>query len=356
MKSPPERKEFSPRSILLVKPSSLGDIVNTLPALAALRRGWPAASIDWLVKPEWTELLHNHPMLHDVVTLPGNWKQWMRFIGELRRRHYDMVIDFQGLLRSGLLGLVTQAAVRVGFADGREGSPWCYTHSFASTEGVFHAVERYLDLIRHVGVATDGRTMFPLPRWRHAESWVDALWQSEKIGPEEVVCVVHPAARWATKRWPAERYAQLADWMLSQKGCRVMLIGGSGQIKQLHEVKRQMRRLPIDLAGRTNLQQLTALLRKAMVVVTNDSGPMHLSAAVGTPVVAVFGRTDPRQIGPYGLGHVVLQGGIDCSGCGRHFCKRRLACLKAISVDQVCRAVETQVRRRENCVPLEAGF
>jgi len=348
-----QREKLPPRRLLLVKPSSLGDVVNTLPALVALHRSWPTTLVDWLVKSEWAELLRDHPMLHEVVLLPKSWQQWPRFIGELNRRPYDMVIDFQGLLRSGLLSLMTRAGVRVGFADGREGSPWCYTHRVAACERGVHAVERYLRLIEASGVAIDGPRAFLLPRWRAAEAWVENFWRSEKIAPHETICVIHPAARWKNKRWPAERYAQLADWMLDRQVCRVVLIGGATQVKQIDEVKRQMRRAPIDLSGGTNLQQLTALLRRATLLVTNDSGPMHLSAAVNTPVVAVFGPTNPRETGPYGSGHIVIEAEIDCSGCTRRSCRKGLACLKAVSVEEVSDAVESQLRRKESRPPFD---
>lgn len=349
-----QKQKLPPRRVLLVKPSSLGDIVNTLPALAALHRRWPETLIDWLVKPEWAELLRDHSMLHEIVVLPRSWELWPGFIGQLARRPYDVVIDFQGLLRSGLLSLMTRARVRVGFADGREGSSWCYTHRFTASEEIIHAVDRYLCLIGAFGIPTGGSREFHLPHWRDAEAWVERLWQSEKIAPHETLCVLHPAARWKNKRWPAERYAQLADWMLGRKDCRVLLVGGATQVKLIDEVKRQMRRPAIDLSGRTNLQQLTALLRRATLLVTNDSGPMHLSAAVNTPVVAVFGPTNPRETGPYGPGHIVVQAEVDCSGCGRRSCRKGQACLKAVSIEEVSDAVAAQLGKKESPLRLRS--
>ncbi|MFQ5932969.1 MAG: lipopolysaccharide heptosyltransferase II [Nitrospiraceae bacterium] len=332
-----------PRRLLLVKPSSMGDIVHTLPVLAALHSGWPGTKIDWVVKPEWMTLLENHPMLHDVVSFPKNWRQWGRTIGELRRRRYDMVIDLQGLLRSGLLSVMTGAPVRVGFANAREGSPWCYTHRITVPYRVIHSVERYLHLVWHVGVPKDIPRTFPLPKWRETEAWVGGLWQQEGIAPEEAVCLIHPAARGANRRWPAERYAELADRLAAKKGCRVVLVGAQTQLDQLNAVRRLMRRRAINLAGQTTLPQLVALLRKATLLITNVSGPMHLSAAVGTPVVGILGPTDPEKMGPYGSGHIVLKKDVDCSSCGRQRCVNGLACLKSISVDEVYRAVEAVV-------------
>ena len=332
MKTPPER-------LLLVKPSSLGDIIHALPVLDALHRRWPKSAIDWIVKPEWAPLLDGHPMLRDVLRFPTGWRGWRTTVAQLRRRRYEMVIDLQGLLRSGLLSWLSGAPSRVGFANGREGSPWCYTRRIMPPPDPVHAVERYRDLVRQLGVEVEGSVRFPLPAWPAAEVWADRLWAAEGIGADESICVIHPAARWVTKRWPAERFASVADRVAAESGWRLMLVAAAPQKAQTAEVSRQMRRRPIDLVGRTTLPQLAVLLRRAAVLVTNDSGPMHLAAAVGTSVVAIFGPTDPRKIGPYGKGHTVLYKPVDCSPCRRQRCVQGLACLNAIEVDEVVAAI-----------------
>jgi lipopolysaccharide heptosyltransferase I len=328
-----------PSTLLLVKPSSLGDIIHTLPVLDALHRSWPATAIDWIVKPEWAPLLEGHPMLRDVLRVPLRVGAWPSLAAELRRRRYEMVIDLQGLLRSGLLSWLTRAPVRVGFANGREGSPWFYNRRITPPPEPVHAVERYRDLVRQLGVETAGAVRFPLPAWPTARTWAERFWADERIGPEQPVCVLHPAARWVTKRWPAERFASVAQRLMAQ-GWRVILVAAVAQQALAAAVGRLAQGRVIDLAGRTTLPQLAALLGRASVLVTNDSGPMHLAAAVGTPVVAMFGPTDPRKIGPYGSGHAVLFKGIDCSPCHRQRCVQDGACLNAISVDAVVEAVD----------------
>ncbi len=333
----------APHSLLLVKPSSLGDIVHTLPALDALHRSWPETAIDWIVKPEWMPLLEGHPLLRDVLPFPHSWNSWRTAVRELRRRRYGMVIDLQGLLRSGVFSLLSGSPVRVGFANGREGSPWCYTHRIMPPDGPdhapMHAIDRYLHLVGQLGVSTDRPRAFPLPSWPEAEAWADQLWRQERIDRQEPVCVIHPAARWSTKRWPAERYATLADRLAAEHGWRIVMVAAPAQRDQAAGVSRAMRERSIDLVGRTTLPQLAAVLRRATVMVTNDSGPMHLAAAVGTPVVALFGPTDPRAVGPYGTGHTVVRKAIDCSSCSRQHCVKALACLNAISIDEVMMVV-----------------
>jgi lipopolysaccharide heptosyltransferase I len=335
----------APRRLLLVKPSSFGDIVNALPALSALRRGWPETAIDWIVKPEWAPLLRNHPMLHEVLPFPGNLREWKRSIGELRRRAYDMIIDLQGLFRTGFLGVVSGSRARAGFAEGREGSRWLYTHPVPTSGASVHVVERNLEVIRALGISTDGVRDFPLAQDAEAEAWVERLWAQEQIKTGEIVCFVHPGTRRETKLWPAERFAALLDRLTATPGYRVVLIGGENERNQFDNGGSETGARPIDLMGRTTLPQLVALTRRAAGLVTNDSGPMHLAAALGIPVVALFGPTDPRRVGPYGSGHVVLRKDVDCSRCSRHRCVKNSQCMKAIQVDEVYAAVTGRLKR-----------
>jgi heptosyltransferase-1 len=350
---------IAPERLLLVKPSSFGDIIHTLPVLDAIHHSWPRTAVDWIVKPEWMVLLEGHPMLREVLPFPMSWRAWRQTIPLIRQRRYDMVLDLQGLLRSGLLSRFTGAPMRIGFATGREGSPWCYTRQVVLPDGSptgpvdshctsmhapMHAIDRYLYLAREAGVSVQPPVRFPLPSWPDAERWVDRCWDEMGVQSKEMVCVIHPAARWATKRWPAERFALLADRLVAEQGWRVIVIAGAKEREQGSEVTALIQQPHLDLSGQTSLPQLSALLRRAALVVTNDSGPMHLAVAVGTPVVALFGPTDPRTVGPYGSGHVVLQKGIDCSSCSRQRCVNALACLTAISVDEVTTAVENARR------------
>jgi len=329
-----------PRSVLVIKPSSFGDIVQALPVLAALRRAWPGARIDWMVKPEWAGLLEDHPLIDQLVLLPRALAAWPRLLTRLRAAGYDLVIDLQGLLRSGLLSRITGAPVRVGFADGREGSPWCYNQRVQIQNRAAHAVERYLELVRSLGVAVGDAVTFPLPWWKEEQRWVKRLLAEAMAGEAKTVCVIHAAARWKTKRWPAERYAEVADWLIARKRCLVVLVGGIDQADQVSRMVDRMRERPLNLVGQTTLGQLGVLLQQANLVVTNDSGPMHVAAAVATPVVAIFGPTDPRKVGPFGSGHVVLKRTVDCSRCRRNRCVQDLSCLKAITTEDVEGAVE----------------
>jgi lipopolysaccharide heptosyltransferase I len=327
-----------PRRLLIIKPSSFGDIIHTLPALASLSQHWPQTLIDWLVKDEWAGLLCNQQVLNEVLSFPENLAAWLSLRKTLQERRYDMVIDFQGLLRSGAASFLAKAPARIGFAAGREGSRWCYTVCIKSSAGAIHAVDRNLDMLKQIGVPMSGPVTFPLRLPAETESWAEALWTREQIEGGENTVVVHPAARWETKRWMAERYAQVADRLSSRMGARIILVAGGEQISQVDEVLRHLRGPAINLAGKSTLLELAALLKKSTLVISNDSGPMHLAAAVGTPVVALFGPTDPRRVGPYGAAHVVLKKQFQCAGCTRRGCAHEQQCLKLITVDDVVAA------------------
>ena len=334
-----------PSRILLIKPSSFGDIIHGLPVLAACKGHWPDAQIDWAVKREWAGLLTGHRMLRRVVIFPGTVREGLRAWPVLRRDEYDMVIDLQGLFRSGLYAALTGCPVRVGFQDSREGGSWFYSRKVKVSNDAVHAVDRCLDLVRRIGVTTAPTPAFPVPDGKKEQEWVDGLWRRNQIRDSEAVCIIHPSARWPTKRWPAQRFAQLADGLIAQERIRIIIVGSGAEASQIEQMSRQMSQPAINLAGQTDLLQLAALLRRSNLLASNDSGPIHLAAAVGTPVVAIFGPTDPSRVGPYGEGHVVLRKETDCSLCSRRSCIRDALCMKAIGVSEVFEAVRAVASR-----------
>ena len=340
-----------PHRLLIVKPSSFGDIIHALPVLAALGRHWPQTEIDWLVKREWAELLTDQVALKNVYLFPTDFGSWRRLQRIFSERRYDVVIDLQGLLRSGIAALLAQAAIRVGFDDAREGSRWCYTKRVRCSAGAIHAVDRGLDLLKQIGILVNEPATFPLPAPAEAERWANALWHREQIDHSDAAVVVHPAARWETKRWPAERFAHVADELSTRFGARIILVAGKEQRLHVDEVLRHLRCAAIDLAGKTTLLELAALFRKTTLVITNDSGPMHLAAAVDTPVVALFGPTDPRRVGPYGKAHVALKKQLSCAGCSRRRCAQEQNCLKSITVDDVLAAAAPFLTQRSAANP-----
>ncbi|HKY86226.1 MAG TPA: lipopolysaccharide heptosyltransferase II [Pseudorhodoplanes sp.] len=338
---------MQPRRLLIIKPSSFGDIIHSLPALALLRDHWPDTRIDWLVKEQWAELLIHQPALNEVLLFPAKFSAWRRLRRSLRERRYDMVIDLQGLLRSGVAALLSGAPVRVGFADAREGSVRCYTEKISICREAVHAVDRNIDLLRQIGIPAAGSATFPLAVPSSAERWAEDLWNKERLGEGQSVVVLHPAARGETKRWPAGRFAEVAEQLAAKMGARIILVAAREQIGHVTEVTARLRTRAINLAGATSLLELAALIKRASLVISNDSGPMHLAAALATPVVGLFGPTDPQRVGPYGRHTIALKKQFDCAGCSRRACVRDAECLKMISAEDVLAAASQLMPKRQ---------
>ena len=309
------------RRILIIKPSSLGDVVHALPTLAALRQTFPHAHIAWLVKRQWAGLLERVEGLDAVWPVESGVTGWLSAIRRLRAAGFDLAVDLQGLLRSGAMARLAGCPTRIGFANAREGSPFFYTHRVSVPTAEMHAVDRYLLVAAACGASVQRAPEFrlrPLPADRQE---VAVLLGRHGLPAREPWIGVSVAARWPTKRWPPEFFATTMDH-LQEKGLgRVVLIGGPDDRAAAQAVKGLMRTVPMDLTGATAPGLLPALLESAALLLTNDSGPMHVAAAMGTPVVALFGPTSPTRTGPYANGHRVLRSGVPCSPCFSRTCR-----------------------------------
>lgn len=339
--------DINPHNILIIKLSSLGDVVHALPALRALRLKFPSARISWMVNRGLEGILEGNPDLDEIILFDRKrWGRWhdRRALGELktfvtalRARQFDLVIDLQGLLRSGLLAVLSNAPVRVGFSNGRELSPLSYTHKIAVPDDDIHAVDRYLLATSFLG-AEVGEAVFPI-----AVSDADEAWAKQQVGhipPDQPLVLVNPSARWITKQWPLERFADVCR-RLAGESVSVALIGGAEDVERCRRLQELVGMSLPDLSGKTTLKQLAALMRHASLLLTNDSGPMHMAVAMGLPVVAIFGPTNPSRTGPYpasaGLDRV-LRKDISCAPCYRKKC-RTLICMDSLSADEVVGAV-----------------
>jgi len=344
-------------NILIVKLSAIGDVIHTLPSLAALRRCYPQAHISWAVEEAAADLLADHPMLDRVLV--SRRKRWIRdlrrgagraavlreireFYRMLRDRPYDLVIDFHGLFKSAVLVWLSGGKRRLGFDSLQEGSGLVLNERIPEDMGK-HAVERYLDLPRHLGCET-GEPEFPIALQEPHFERVAALLASFAVDTSRGFVAVSPVAYWETKLWDEAKFAAVCDRIVRELGLPVVFTGESPE-GPIERIRALMQAPSASAAGRTSLRDLAALYRRASVLLTTDSGPMHLAAAVGTPVVALFGPTSPERTGPYGEGHVVIRRGMDCSPCFRKACET-LQCMKSITVDEVFEAVNEKTLSR----------
>jgi lipopolysaccharide heptosyltransferase I len=331
-----------PRRILIIKPSAIGDVVHALPILNLLRRRWPDSKISWLVTPGCAGLLQGHPQLDEVIAFDrklfgSTWKSFgaarklTAFSLSLRGRKFDLVVDLQGLFRSGLLAIQTGAPCRVGSTTAREFGWMFSTHLAPSRWENHHAVERYLDVAEFLGL---GRSPveFIFPTDDTDRNFVRNL-----LPDEEPFAVLLPATHWQTKRWPIEHFAALVEPLRKRFGLKTVVTGGPADVSLASAIPGAL-----NLAGKTNLRQLVALLERASLVIANDTGGMHIAAALNRPLVTMFGPTSPTQTGPYNRLDTVVQLDIPCSPCFSRTCSHQ-SCMRQLMVEPVLQLAATQL-------------
>jgi heptosyltransferase I len=297
-----------PKNILIIKPSALGDIVLALPAIAALKRSFPRARISWLVRSEYAELLRGHPDLDEIILfdrrlLGKSWYNAKAFValmglfGQLRERRFDLVFDFQGLFRTGFFAWVTGSKKRFGIEQAREFGHVFYTDKISQDYSCVHLVDYYLRIVAAAGA---GRTdvQFTLPKKPDAAEAAKKLLAGEGVRPGNYAVLVPGAAR-ENKRWPIERFAKLAEKIVSQFGGSMAATGSAAERGYIETLQNIAGVSIVNLAGRTSIAGLIELLRGAAVVVSNDTGPGHIAAALGVPIVMIFGPTNPARVCPY---------------------------------------------------------
>ena len=340
-------------NILIVKTSAIGDVIHNLPALNALRRKYPDARIDWLVEEAAADLVIGHKALDTVLVsrrkawirdlkhgrVLAAWRGFIGFVKKLRATEYDLLIDFQGLLKSGIFVGLARARRKIGFGKGMEHAECSYLFLSAPIPPVNmdqHATIRELLLLKAIGVESE-EVVFDLPVGEEQRDMVRQLLAAEGIDPAKPLVAINPMTTWETKHWRNERFARVADQLLA-KGMAVVFSGGPQDVRGIEEIRAAMAGKAVSLAGRTTLKELAALYERVEVLITTDTGPMHLAAAAGAPVVALFGPTAPWRTGPFGSGHKILRAEMACSPCLKKHCDREQACMGQITVDQVVRA------------------
>jgi 3-deoxy-D-manno-octulosonic-acid transferase/heptosyltransferase-1 len=341
-------------NILIVKLSAIGDVIHTLPALNAVRIHYPDANITWLVEEDAALLVQGHEALDRVIV--SKRKRWLKalrsssflntaqevfgFIKALRDTRYDMIFDFQALLKSGILIALAKGRRKIGFGKGLEHMEYSYLFLNERVPAVsmeHHALSRGLMMLNALGISTPG-VEYKLPVSDRDRQKVDDLLQRYGVVNPRRFVVINPVAKWESKLWSNRKFAQLADRIVAQYDVGVVFSGSFEDRQTIHQIKIDMGAPAVNLAGKTTLKMLAALYARADAVISTDTGPMHLAVAVGTPVVALFGPTAPWRTGPYGLGHQVVTAGQTCAPCFKRHCQT-CDCMALISVDQVMEAV-----------------
>ncbi len=352
-------------SFLIVKPSSLGDIVHAFPLVAFIRQQIPDARIDWVANTEFVDLVKRHPDIRKVFSFPrSEWgsRAFFRSMGtmvsDLRAEEYDVILDIQGLLRSALLSRLARGRKRIGFSDAREGASLLYSVPVAPGDGTvstLHAVLKNLQVMTSLGFDPK-----PIPSElvysQEDERALDLLLERSGLPEKNGFLVMHPGAKRAIKQWPSLYYSELIE-RLHRKYPKtpIVLIAGKKEQSLLEEIADRTTAGPVLLAGKLPIDLLPLFFKRTRLYIGNDSGPLHLAVLSETPTVSIFGSSNPERTGPFGFGgrHAVLRDPIECSPCGdfKANCSHR-SCLVGVTPDRVLMEAERMLSVRHESVPV----
>lgn len=334
--------------ILILKPSSLGDVVQALPVLRLIKRHLPHSEIFWWIESGLAPLLQGDRDLDGVIPFerrrwaaPRNWVRLGHSILWMRRQQFDWVIDLQCLARSASIAWLANGKLLVGLDEPREGARGFYDVAARRRSFYTHAVDWYLGVLELLGVPANQPFEW-LPSRPEVAQTLCRKWPLTD-GPW---VLFQPGARWPNKRWPVEFYSdlqrRLARW---RADLRFAVLGGAEDVALGEAIAGAGAERCLDLTGRLSLPEMAEWIRLSRLMISNDTGPMHVAAAVGTPVVALFGPTTPRRTGPYGQLENVLQLQLPCVPCMRARCRHTpfMECLRTLSPEAVCGAAQRQL-------------
>ncbi len=340
------------RKILIIKLSSLGDIVHTLPVLPLLKERFPEGEISWLVEKKYQPLLLKNPFINSLMTVdtlrwrkkplyPSTYGEIFSSIRELRRGRFDLAIDFQGLIKSGLLAFLTGVSLRLGFGKDNLREPWSsifLNRSRPSAAQEIHVIDKNLGLLKPLGIDSK-RVEFPLVVSEDAERYVTEGLRALKL--KEFI-IINPGGGWRSKRWSPEKYASLADMIIGEMGYQILLTWGPGERELATEIASRMKNSPA-ISFSTDIPQLIALIKRAKLLVGGDSAPLHLAVACRIPVVGIYGPSDPDRNGPYNPADIVIRRKVPCAPCYKRDCPAE-PCLGAITPQEVFKGVNQRLK------------
>ena len=345
----------SPKKILFIKPSSLGDIFHALPAFYLLKASCPGCQIDWLINQDFAPVLEcikkdlnkiiyfDRKMFKKANALTG----FIRLVRSIRKERYDLVIDLQGLLRSSLMAFIARTKRKAGFADTKEKiSVLMYNEKIDVPKDLLHAIERNAYLVSKVLKKQYFIPAYSIGAVKRYKNSVLKILKKHDIKSSGYIAFA-PGARWKTKCWPSLFFADVADAINSvYPELNIVLVGTASDRQAANEIISKCKlSKPVSFAGETNICELIEVLRGASSLLTNDSGPMHIAAALRVPVFALFGPTDPEKTGPFWQWHKIYQDKKGCIKCLKRICeKKTLECQKNISSQEVANDIVKKLR------------
>jgi heptosyltransferase I len=342
-----------PRRIAIVKPSALGDIVHSLPVLSALRGRFPKSHITWVVNRGFESLLLGHPHLDSTFPFErGAFRSMSSAVqtawdlsNQLRKQRFDLVIDLQGLLRTGLIVAATGSPRKIGFANAREGATRFYTHTVDVPDAdQIHAVDRYWRIVESLGI-TNRTKQFIVPI---STSEQEQVLQALQTCPRPWIAVA-PGAKWLTKRWPTIHFSALLRKAQATYGGTILLLGASEDLPLSAQIATSLTGSVVDFVGKTSLPKLIAVLSLVDVMFANDTGPLHLAAALGKPCIAPYTCTRVALHGPYPMPEVRSAGietAVSCGGSYLKKCPNNRVCFAELTPEKLWPALSLAFETR----------
>lgn len=338
-------------NILIVKPSALGDICHALPVLGYLRERFPGGHLAWLVNRSFAPLLSGKTGLDEVILFDrgasakgwlAGWRAWRAMSSLVRARRWDLVLDLQGLARSGIMTWISRSRERWGLSDSRECSRFAYTRRIQVPDGETHAVERYWLFARALGAPEKpvmNRLVLPTEAVVRAESLLAEL--------PRPWFVVAPGARWVTKRWPPESFAQVVNALVRRHGGSAVVVGAPDEMELGDRLWASLSVPSQNFTGKTSLLEMAGILSQGDLILANDSGPLHVGVALRRPVVAPFFCTKPSLTGPYGQLEGTLWTPRSCRGSLVRQCPTSMECFADLAWEKVFEAANTVLKQSE---------
>ncbi|THI90497.1 MAG: putative lipopolysaccharide heptosyltransferase III [Nitrospira sp. CG24A] len=329
------------KNVLIIKLRYIGDVLLATPTVRAIKAARPDVRVTMMVNRGTEDVLSGNLDLEEVVVLDkGSLGAQSRLIAGLRSRRFDTVVDLTDGDRSAFLSWISGASVRIGFNDEHRWRGKYYTRVVQSMPEVEHRIDRDLESLKPMSIQADSKDLQLRVTPEEVDS-ADRLLDQLAVQRSQSTVILQPGARYWFKAWPPERYAELADRLTSQYGCQVLIGGSSADLDLAQQIRQMTKSRPTIMAGRTTIKQFAAIAKRSALFVGSDSGAMHIAAAVGTSIVALFGPSNPREWGPRGGRAEVLYKEIDCRICFHPTCTRgEQNCMRLISVEEVIAAAQ----------------
>lgn len=335
------------KRILVVRTDRIGDVLLSTPVIKALRDVYPNAFIAMMVSPYAKDIVSGNPCLDEVIIYDKDskhksWRRSIKFSQNLKKKKFEAAIILHPTNRAHLITYFAGIPKRIGF-NRKFGFLLTDRIEHGKQLGERHELEYTLDLVRYLGIEPKDKSPF-MPIKPEAENWVADIFRQQGIREIDKLLAIHPGASCPSKIWPNVRFAEVADRLIEKYGFKVLVVCGPKDITLAQQVIKNMHHPAVNLAGRTSVSQLASVLKRCCLFISNDSGPVHIASAVGTPVISIFGRSQkglsPARWGPLGVKDKILHQEVGCIECLAHNCTKQFACLKAITVDDVLNAAD----------------